>query len=87
MTEMASYLCYSLKGANLHLGDVCNINRKVRPSDIQSWIMLMQVWGFTADMKPEQGIKKSRLIAHQALEECLEKMKMYKGNIRKLLLS
>jgi len=86
MTEMASYLCNSLKAANMHLGDVCNINRKVIPSDIQSWIMLMQVWGIAIDMKPEQGIKKSRLMAHQALEGCREKMKFYKGSIRKLLL-
>ena len=87
MSESTANLCSSLKGANMALGDVCNINRNVRPCNIQSWIMLMQVWGSSFERQPHQDLKRCRLRAHQKLTSAQGYVDVCKENIRKLLLS
>jgi len=87
MSEVSGHLCSALRGANMDFGDVGNINRKVTTGDIQTWVMLMQVWGRSVDMQPHYGLKRSRLLAHQALASALDYLKSSKATIRKLLLS
>ena len=40
-SKLTDAICFLNKGGNMNLGYVCNLNRKVRPSDIRTWIMLM----------------------------------------------
>jgi len=44
----------------MKFGDVCNINRKTQTYDIHSWIMLMQVWGYTEARLPHVKLPEAR---------------------------
>ena len=49
LSELTEYLCATPKAGYMRLGDVINVHRTVKANDIQSWIMIMQVWGACED--------------------------------------
>ena len=72
------------KGGNLPLGSVCNLNRKTIPSDIQTWVMLMQLWGFQDAKQPHIKLRESRMKAKENINLCLEKMTEIQQELHRL---
>ena len=68
----------------MDLGNVISLQKAVRPTDFQSWVMMMQVWGYHESYlkmtQPEQ-----RVYAHVMVLDCLNTMKDIRVELDKLL--
>ena len=65
------------------LGSVCNLNRNTIPSDIRTWVMLMQLWGFQDAKQPHIKLPEARLKAKDNLNLCIEKMNEIKKELNR----
>jgi len=59
----------SLRAGFIQLGNVCNLQTNVEISDVQSWLMVMQVWGEYESFL-FLPLEVHRINAHQSLVKC-----------------
>jgi hypothetical protein len=66
------------------LGQVINLHRKVKTTDVYSWIMLMQIWGFQEDFA-HISLPESRRKAAESLIMCITNLDSHSSEVSFIL--